>query len=87
MRVRDVSDSTHKVLKRRPATAEQSLQEYVRALLEEHAATSTVADVLQRVRQRSGSQATGEDIDLVVRDDRRMPLPTSRSRRPSTCRC
>lgn len=70
VQIRDVSESTHQVLKRRAAGAGQSLQEYVRALLEEHAATPTVADVMQRVRQRSGSHASGEDVDRVLRGDR-----------------
>lgn len=70
VQVRDVSESTHRVLKRRAAGAGQSLQEYVRALLDDHAASPTVADVMDRVRQRSGSRATGEDIDRVLRDDR-----------------
>lgn len=42
VQVRDVSDATHAMLKRRAAAAGQSLQEYLRALLEDHAATPTV---------------------------------------------
>lgn len=71
VQVRDVSDATHTVLKRRAAAAGKSLQEYLLALLDEHAATPTVGEVMDRVRQRSGSRATVTDIVDGVRADRR----------------
>ncbi len=70
VQVRDVSDATHAVLKRRAAAAGQSLQEYLRALLDEHAATPTVAEVMERVTHRSGSDVTAADVVEVVRGDR-----------------
>ena len=70
VQVRNVSESTHAVLKRRAAAAGQSLQEYVLALLDEHAAMPTVAEVMERVRQRSGSHASPADVVEVVRADR-----------------
>ncbi len=70
VQVRDVSDATHAVLKRRAAAAGQSLQEYLRALLDEHAATPTVAEVMERVAHRSGSDVTAADVVEVVRGDR-----------------
>jgi hypothetical protein len=70
VQVRNVSESTHAVLKRRAAAAGQSLQEYVLALLDEHAATPTVAEVMERVRLRSGSQVSVDDVVDTVRADR-----------------
>ncbi|MBW3606400.1 MAG: hypothetical protein KY460_16140 [Actinobacteria bacterium] len=70
VQVRDVSAETHAVLKRRAAAAGQSLQEYLRALLDEHAATPTVAEVMERVGHRSGSVVTADDVVASVRADR-----------------
>lgn len=70
VQVREVSGATHAVLKRRAAAAGQSLQEYLRSLLEEHAATPTVAEVMERIGHRSGSQATITDIVDEMRRDR-----------------
>lgn len=70
VQVRDVSAETHAVLKRRAAAAGQSLQEYLRALLDEHAATPTVAEVMERVGYRSGSDVTADEVVASVRADR-----------------
>ena len=70
VQVRDVPDGTHAVLVRRAAAEGRSLQEYLLALLNEHAAYPTVADVMTRAGQRSGSRATVDDVVALVRADR-----------------
>lgn len=70
VQVRDVSDATHRVIKRRAVAAGQSLQEYLRTLLDDHAATPTVAEVMERVGHRSGSSVSIDDVVTGLRADR-----------------
>ena len=70
VQVRDVPDGVHATLVRRAAAGGQSLQEYVLAVLTDHAATPTVAEVVERVRHRGGSRATADDVVEAVRRGR-----------------
>lgn len=74
MTIRDVSEQTRDELAARAARAGQSLQEYVRARLDELARRPTPEDFWTRVQDRvqsTGSQLSAADI-LVARDaDRR----------------
>ncbi|MGH8886289.1 MAG: FitA-like ribbon-helix-helix domain-containing protein [Egibacteraceae bacterium] len=56
IQVRAVSEETHAVLRRRAAEAGMSLQEYLRALLDDVAARPTVREVLARAGGRAGGQ-------------------------------
>ena len=71
--VRDVPAETRDVLASRAAAAGQSLQEYLRSLLDASAERPTVAEVMSRARARAA--ATGTRIDpeqiLAWRDEHR----------------
>lgn len=76
LQVRNVPPEVHEVLKRRAAAAGQSLQEYVLALLTEHASHKTVAEVMAEVRAEMAEhpewfQSTTEEITEFIRRDRR----------------
>lgn len=70
IQIKDVPEETHAVLRRRAAAARQSLQEYLLGHLIESAGRPTVDEVLGRVRHRTGTTITGEEIAAIVRDDR-----------------
>ncbi len=70
MTIRDVPDETRDELAARAARAGQSLQEYVRAQLNELARRPSPVDLWDRVEHRmrvTGSRVTAEDI-LELRD-------------------
>ncbi|MFI5983864.1 FitA-like ribbon-helix-helix domain-containing protein [Streptomyces sp. NPDC051555] len=54
--IRDLSDEALAELKVRAARSRQSLQAYVRTLLEEEAATPSVEDVVARIRSRVSAE-------------------------------
>jgi antitoxin FitA len=54
IQIKDVPPETHAVLRRRAATAGQSLQEYLRGRLIEEASTPTVDEILDRAGGRAG---------------------------------
>jgi plasmid stability protein len=70
IQVKDVPAETHAVLRRRAATAHQSLQEYLRARLIEEAATLTVDEILERAGTRTGGSVTFVDAVELIREDR-----------------
>ena len=70
IQVKDVPPETHAVLRRRAATANQSLQEYLRQRLIEEAATPTVDEVLERVGGRAGGSVPFSEAVAVLRQDR-----------------
>ena len=70
VQIKDVPEETHRVLKRRAATAHQSLQEYLLTKLIADAERLTLDEVLDRIEHRSGSSVTLEDAASLVRDDR-----------------
>ncbi|GAA4981674.1 FitA-like ribbon-helix-helix domain-containing protein [Kineococcus glutinatus] len=70
VRIDDVPDETHAVLRRRAALAHQSLQEYLLAKLVEEASTPTLDDVLDRAGGRADGSLSFRDAVEAVRDDR-----------------
>ncbi|MEX1280225.1 MAG: hypothetical protein AB1Z57_04035 [Acidimicrobiia bacterium] len=75
LQVRNVPPKVHAVLKRRAAAAGQSLQEYVLALLTEHASHKTVTEVMDEVRAEMAAhpewfRSTTDDITETIRRDR-----------------
>ena len=70
IQVKDVPPETHAVLRRRAATANQSLQEYLRQRLIEEAATPTVDEVLERAGGRAGGSVPFSEVVAVLRQDR-----------------
>ena len=70
VRIKDVPDHTHAVLRRRAALAHQSLQEYLRMRLIEEAATPTVDEVLERAGGRAGGRVSFADAADIIAQDR-----------------
>ena len=65
--VRDVSDSTVTTLKVRAAQAGQSLQAYVRQLLESEATAVTPEEAAERARDIAArSEVTADDVVDVI---------------------
>jgi antitoxin FitA len=65
--VRDVSDSTVTTLKVRAARAGQSLQAYVRQLLESEATAVTPEEAAERARDIAArSEVTADDVVDVI---------------------
>lgn len=70
IRIRNVPEETHAVLRRRAANADQSLQEYLRAKLIADANEPTLEEVLARVDRRRGGRASLAETTAMLRDDR-----------------
>lgn len=70
IQVRHVSSRTHAVLKARAAERGVSLQEYLVRLLDEHASSPTVDEILERAGGRSGGRIGLERAADDVRSDR-----------------
>lgn len=70
IQVKDVPDEVHATLRRRAASAGQSLQEYLLGHLIAEAAAPTLDEVLQRAGQRAGGRVTARDAAKAVRADR-----------------
>lgn len=70
IQVKNVPAETHAVLRRRAASANQSLQEYLRQRLIEEAAAPTVEEVLGRASGRAGGSVPFAEAVRVLRDDR-----------------
>lgn len=67
LHVRDVSDDTMATLKRRAARAGQSVQAYVRQLLDADATTLTNAEAAARAREiAAGSSVDADDVVAAV---------------------
>jgi plasmid stability protein len=65
--VRDVSESAVTTLKVRAARADQSLQAYVRQLLESEAAAASPQEAAERARDIAArSQVTADDVIDVI---------------------
>ncbi|HPB71817.1 MAG TPA: hypothetical protein PLX71_02440 [Phycicoccus sp.] len=64
--VRDVPNETRDELAARAARAGMSLQEYLRALLVEHATRPTVQDVIARARARVAATGVRLDRDAIL---------------------
>jgi plasmid stability protein len=71
IQIRNLSDASYETMKRRAERAGRSLQEYMRSLIEEQAATLTMDEALERTREiAEGSTITREEIVEAVRADR-----------------
>jgi antitoxin FitA len=70
VQIKGVPPEVHKVLRRRAAAAGQSLQEYLLALLEEHARRPTLDEVLRRAGGRAEGSVPLADAVKAVRAER-----------------
>lgn len=71
IQIKNVSDHAHRVYRRRAANAGQSLQEYMRDMLERQAAQSTWDDIFDHLSAvGGGSHMTGGEIARLIREDR-----------------
>jgi plasmid stability protein len=70
IQIKDVPDEVHAELRRRAATAGQSLQEYLLARLRDDALTPTVAEVFERIEYRTGGKLGFRASTRAVRSDR-----------------
>ena len=69
VQLRDVPDDMHRELKVRAARAGQSLSEYAQAVLTEHTATPTLAEIADRIAHRTAVEPT-TSVDELSRDER-----------------
>jgi antitoxin FitA len=70
VQVKNVPEDVHRVLRRRAAAVGQSQQEYLLALLVEHARHPTLAEAFERINRDSGSGLTLEFAVETIRADR-----------------
>jgi len=68
--IRDVSDDAVRTMKIRAARNGQSLQAYVRSLIEREAAKPTVAEAVERARKNATADISTTDI-LAAMDEGR----------------
>ncbi|MGH8924601.1 MAG: FitA-like ribbon-helix-helix domain-containing protein [Acidimicrobiia bacterium] len=70
IQIKDVPDEVHAILRKKAATARQSLQEYLLSRLIEVATHPTVEEVLNRAGGRAGGSVPLKAAVRVVRNDR-----------------
>ncbi len=70
VQIKDVPEQTHAVLRRRTASAHQSLQEYLLSRLIDEAGTPTLDEVLQRAGARAGGDVSFAAAVKILRQDR-----------------
>jgi antitoxin FitA len=68
--IRDVSDDAVRTMKIRAAQAGQSLQAYLRGLIEKEAARPTVAQAVERARREATADITTADILAAIDEGR-----------------
>jgi plasmid stability protein len=68
--IRDVSDDAVRTMKIRAAQAGQSLQAYLRGLIEREAARPTVADAVARARREATASISTADILSAIDEGR-----------------
>ncbi|MGP4044963.1 FitA-like ribbon-helix-helix domain-containing protein [Streptomyces sp. 2A115] len=69
--VRDLSEEALTELKIRAARNRQSLQAYARTLLEQEAATPSLEDVLERIRERATARLSTAEVLRDIDEGRR----------------
>ena len=75
VQVRDVPEDVHMTLKHRAAERGQSLNTYVRDLLQREASRPTVAEVLERAARRGGRPGpSAAELVREARDERAAQL-------------
>lgn len=70
VQIKDVPSDVHATLRRRAATAGQSLQEYLLGRLISDARTPTIDEVLERAGGRSGGTVSFKAAVKVLREER-----------------
>jgi plasmid stability protein len=70
IQIKDVPEETHAVLRRRAATAHQSLQEYLLSRLIAEASRPTVDEVLDRAGGRAGGSVPFSAAAELLREER-----------------
>ncbi|MBV9380783.1 MAG: antitoxin [Streptosporangiaceae bacterium] len=68
--IRDVSDDAVRTMKIRAAQAGQSLQAYLRGLIEKEAAKLTVAEAVEQARREATANIGTADILAAIDDGR-----------------
>jgi plasmid stability protein len=68
--IRDVSDDAVRTMKIRAAQAGQSLQAYLRGLIEKEAARPTVAEAVEQARRQATASISTADILAAIDDGR-----------------
>lgn len=68
--IRDVSDDAVRTMKIRAAQAGQSLQAYLRGLIEKEAARPTVAEAVERARREATASISTADILSAIDEGR-----------------
>ncbi|HXS65520.1 MAG TPA: antitoxin [Streptosporangiaceae bacterium] len=68
--IRDVSDDAVRTMKIRAAQAGQSLQAYLRSLIEREAARPTVAEAVERARSDATASISTADILSAIDEGR-----------------
>lgn len=68
--IRDVSDVAVRTMKIRAAQAGQSLQAYLRSLIEKEAAKPTVAEAVEQARREATADITTADILAAIDEGR-----------------
>lgn len=68
--IRDVSDDAVRTMKTRAAQAGQSLQAYLRSLIEKEAARPTVAEAVERSRRDATASISTADILSAIDEGR-----------------
>ena len=64
--IRDVSDDAVRTMKIRAAQAGQSLQAYLRGLIEKEAAKPTIAEAVQQARSQATADISTADILAAI---------------------
>lgn len=70
VQIKDVPTEVHAILRRRAATAGQSLQEYLLERLTEEARTPTLDEVLDRAGGRAGGSVSFKTAASTLRNER-----------------
>jgi plasmid stability protein len=68
--IRDVSDDAVRTMKIRAAQAGQSLQAYLRGLIEKEAAKPTVAEAVEQARREATANLSTADILSAIDEGR-----------------
>ena len=70
IQIKDVPEETHRILRRRAAAANQSLQEYLRSRLIAEASGPPLEEVLERAGGRAGGSLPFAAATEILREDR-----------------
>lgn len=68
--IRDVSDDAVRIMKIRAAQAGQSLQAYLRGMIEKEAAKPTVAEAVEQARREATAYISTADILAAIDEGR-----------------